>query len=135
VETGGTFHYINEKIDDGNIILQVKIDISKNDTAYSLYNKIISLFVSNFHIAFSLLIDGFEGQIQSGTISYYKRELPYGGVRRMSECTYDEAIRFVQAMFFPPFKGACFIDDEGNSVEICSISELEIFKSKFKVLE
>ena len=37
--TGITFHYMTDKIDSGNIIFQKKINITKNDTAYSLYLK------------------------------------------------------------------------------------------------
>ncbi|MCG7489651.1 hypothetical protein MHN79_09115 [Vibrio sp. Of14-4] len=132
-KTGISFHYINEKIDDGNIILQDEIDISKHDTAYSLYNKLISLFVSNFRVAFNRLIDKYNGEAQCGEASYYKRELPYGGVREVSNCTFSEAQRFVRAMYFPPFKGAIFTDNDGFTIEANSIYDLEKIKHKFKV--
>jgi len=39
-ETGVTTFYINEKIDEGHILLQEKVNISESDTAASLYNKL-----------------------------------------------------------------------------------------------
>ena len=40
-ETGVTVHYMNEKIDAGEIILQKKIKIHSQETIHSLYKKII----------------------------------------------------------------------------------------------
>lgn len=42
-KTGITFIKINEKIDEGNIILQKKCNILKNDNYITLYNKLINL--------------------------------------------------------------------------------------------
>jgi methionyl-tRNA formyltransferase len=127
-QTGVSFHYINEKIDDGNIILQKSIDINSNDTAYSLYHKLISVFVRNFNEAFDLVINNYIGKKQVGEISYYKRELPYNGIRKFSEITYKEAEQFVKAMFYPPFKGAMFEKDDGTIIEILSIKDLFDYK-------
>ena len=38
-ETGVTLHYMNEEFDEGNIILQYKCSIDKNETMGSLFNK------------------------------------------------------------------------------------------------
>jgi len=38
-ETGATVHYMNENIDDGDIIIQDKIDISECKTMYEVMNK------------------------------------------------------------------------------------------------
>lgn len=42
-ETGVTVHYINEKIDAGEMILQEKINIMPNETVHSLYKKILPI--------------------------------------------------------------------------------------------
>lgn len=39
-KTGCTVHFVNEKIDDGPIILQAEVEINKNDTIIDLENKI-----------------------------------------------------------------------------------------------
>lgn len=127
-QTGISFHYMNEKIDDGRIILSKSIDILETDTAFSLYHKLISLFVANFSAAFERLVDGFTGIEQVGSPSYFKRELPFGGKRRLSEISYDEATRFVRAMYFPPFKGALFILPNNEVVEISDVRDLDAFK-------
>tara|TARA_Y100001954_G_C15827853_1_gene613150 strand:- start:7941 stop:8702 length:762 start_codon:yes stop_codon:yes gene_type:complete len=131
-ETGITYHYINDKIDDGKIIIQKKINIDSNDTAFSLYHKLIGLFVENFEEAFSLVINNFDGFNQIGEVTYYKRELPFGGKRKISEISYKDAIFFTRAMFFPPFKGAIFIDLNGKEIEINCVSDLKKIRKLFK---
>lgn len=42
-ETGVTVHYMNEKIDAGEIILQKKIQIAEKETIHTLYKKILPL--------------------------------------------------------------------------------------------
>ena len=131
-ETGITYHYINEKIDDGNIILQARINIKKTDTAYSLYHKLITLFSLNFCNAFELLIAENEGYPQIGKTSYYTRKLPYNGILNFEQTLYSEAHSFVRAMYFPPFKGAMFSDDDGKLIEIENVNGLNNFIDKFK---
>ena len=131
-ETGITYHYINEKIDDGNILLQVKLKINKTDTAYSLYHKLISLFSLNFSKALDKLIENYPGYMQVGISTYYKRELPYQGVRSFQDTTYQEAILFLRAMYYPPFKGAIFRQKNGDEIEITDLAELMIYKNNFR---
>jgi phosphoribosylglycinamide formyltransferase-1 len=47
-ETGITIHYVNEKYDEGAIIFQKKIPVTKNDTAESVADKIHILEQENF---------------------------------------------------------------------------------------
>ncbi len=42
-ETGVTVHYMNEKIDAGEIILQKKIQVAEKETIHTLYTKILPL--------------------------------------------------------------------------------------------
>tara|TARA_B100000787_G_scaffold169520_1_gene160963 strand:- start:977 stop:1738 length:762 start_codon:yes stop_codon:yes gene_type:complete len=123
-ETGITFHYMNETIDSGNIILQEKIYILSDDTAYSIYHKLINLFTLNFIKAFNLMIDGYNGTKQEGEASYYSRSLPFGGRVKISEVNFKEASQFVKAMHFPPYKGAIFEINKSLDVEIHSTNAL-----------
>ncbi len=131
--TGVSYHFMNDDIDDGKLILQKKISISQDDTAFSLYHKLISLFSKNFTEAFDLLKSGYEGFEQVGEATYYKRELPHGGMLKFEETTFDYAKRFVRAMYYPPFKGAFFIDSNEDKVEVLSLEELAQYKEKFKL--
>lgn len=131
-ETGITFHYINEKIDDGNIILQKTISINNDDTAYSLYNKLISLFVLNFRSAFNMLINNNLGYKQIGKTTYYKRELPYNGILNFEDINFAKAKLFVRAMYFPPHKGAVFLKKNNQKIEINNLRNLDKYKKFFK---
>jgi len=127
--TGITFHYMNEKIDDGNIILQEKIPIQQEDSAFSLYHKLIGVFSQKFNKAFNLLIDNFEGTKQKGEISYYSRKLPFNGMLKFSEIDYQEAENFIRAMYFPPYQGALFENNDGKVVEIQNVKKLVKYKN------
>ena len=132
-ETGISFHYITEIVDDGEIILQEKIDILDTDTAYSLYNKLISLFILNFPKALIRLINNYEGKAQRGKATYYKRELPFNGEKDFFTTTYEEAKQFVKAMYFPPYKGAFFSAIDNKKVEIRTVQELDAYKHLFRM--
>ena len=122
--TGVSFHYMDSSIDTGRIILKKKIIIRKEDTAYSLYHKLIGVFSSNFCKAFNLLIDNYDGMEQKGASSYYSRKLPYKGKMEIKDLNIEDACRFVRAMYFPPYTGAVFILKDGSKVEINSIKSL-----------
>ena len=122
-QTGISFHLITSNVDSGNIILQKKININNDDTAYSLYHKLISLFVTHFSEAFNLLISGYKGQKQTGESSYYSRKLPFDGRLDSNKVSYNEASQFVKAMYFPPFKGALLLI-KNEEIEISSINDL-----------
>ena len=122
--TGISFHHIRAGIDTGEIILQKRIRIMDEDTAYSLYHKLISLFSSNFCNAFDSLMAGFVGFEQVGLSSYFPRKLPFGGELEIKTLSKDDALRFVRAMHFPPHKGAVFILEDGSKIEVSSVAEL-----------
>lgn len=129
-ETGVSFHYMTSGVDEGNIILQQKLEIKPWDTAYSLYNKLISLFVKYFDEAFDLFIGEYTGAIQATAGSYYKRVLPYNGIVDASEVSFEFAKRFVRAMYFPPFPNAKIMIDD-TVIEIDSIDRLFEFRNYF----
>ena len=133
-QTGITIHYVTSEVDGGNILVQKKIDILEEDTAYSLYNKLISVFVRNISDAFGMLVSNHPGSIQCGDERqrYYARGLPFGGVLVVSERDYSFAVRFVRAMYFPPFAGAKFVLRDGSQVEIKKVNELEYYRCQFK---
>ena len=50
-ETGITVHYVNEKYDDGEIILQQKVALTATDTPQTIALKIAALEMNYFPIA------------------------------------------------------------------------------------
>jgi len=60
-ETGVTIHYMNEKLDDGDIILQERVPIHEKDTFHSLVTRLKT------NVAPKLLLKAFE-KIEKGTV-------------------------------------------------------------------
>ena len=56
-ETGITFHFVNEKYDEGEIISQHKILIEESETIISLKNKISQLELLNYPRIISSFLD------------------------------------------------------------------------------
>jgi len=121
-QTGISFHYMLPEVDEGNIILQKKIDILKEDTAYSLYQKLITIFSNNFILAFNLLLKNHKGVSQKNLKSqnrYYGRNLPLNGVMEIKNADNESIEQFIKAMYFPPFSPAKFLL---NGEEVKSIN-------------
>ena len=133
--TGVTYHRMIKEVDSGEILLVKKIKIDKDETAYSLHNKLIHLAISNFQLAFKRLINGYSGyQIKgkSTETSYFGSKIPFDGILNANKTSYDKAIDFVSAMYFPPMSGAKFIINK-KIIEINSIKELSKYRKKFKI--
>ncbi|MDD2905827.1 MAG: formyltransferase family protein [Sulfurimonas sp.] len=130
--TGISFHYMNKNIDDGRLLFQKKLKILPEDTAFSLYHKLISLSIKYFSKVFKLLLNDYKGYLQIGATSYYKREIPFDGKFKFSEIDINDAKQFVKAMYFPPYNGAVFEKDTNEKIEINNINELVKYKDLFK---
>jgi methionyl-tRNA formyltransferase len=126
--TGISFHYMTKGVDEGNLILQRRVKIQESDTAFSLYHKLITLFVLSFSEAFQGLKNNVAGQEQQGESSYYGRVLPHNGILTLSEINDLQAERFIRAMYFPPFEGARFQIDDGRIVAISNPDEIKLFR-------
>lgn len=57
-ETGATLHYMVEKPDAGDIVLQEKVPIAFTDTAHDLFNRLTDAAVSVIRSAWPLLVAG-----------------------------------------------------------------------------
>jgi methionyl-tRNA formyltransferase len=120
-ETGFTYHYMTEDVDAGNILLQKILAVRENDTAFSLYHRLIREGVSLFGLVLDMVLSGEKGSTQTGEPSYYPRAVPNKGI--IDDDWAPERIeRFIRAMFFPPFKGAVVIRN-GKEVEVRSVHQ------------
>jgi len=104
---GITFHHIDEGIDTGNILYQKKIDISPQETRVSLYKKCDD---AAFYLFSKYYKEFLNQEVRSNKQdererTYYKRELPNGGILDLS---WDKRKieRFIRATTFYPFVGA-----------------------------
>ena len=124
-DTGITYHRMVPAVDAGNIILQRRVPTASNDTAYSLYHRLIIEGMSAFDLAFHLVVEErYPGEPQVGEPSYYPRQLPFRGY---VDPKWDrkQIDRFIRAMWFPPFKGACVRLRGGTEQEVRSLAEYE----------
>lgn len=122
IETGITYHFMNDHFDDGNIILQKRLSIEPSDTGYSLFHKLIDLGVRNLAEAmYAVVVDGSKGEPQRGEKSYFRRQVPYHG---MIDPTWDERRidAFIRALEFPGKPGAN-LQTRTGCVEIRSIDQ------------
>jgi UDP-4-amino-4-deoxy-L-arabinose formyltransferase/UDP-glucuronic acid dehydrogenase (UDP-4-keto-hexauronic acid decarboxylating) len=106
IECGFTFHYIEPKVDNGNIIIQKKISIEDFDTGSSLYLKVMFYAMEYFNKVFSLVNKGDLGVRQSDLgASYYRRGAPFNG---QIDINWDDnkKDRFIRAMNYQPLPPA-----------------------------
>lgn len=104
-EIGFTYHYMNDKFDEGNILHQESFSVCDSDTAFSLFHRSMLLALSRLSDVINLVIDGCVGVKQPSGGSYYSRALPYGGEIDRSWDS-GRVSMFIKAMYFPPFEGA-----------------------------
>tara|TARA_A100001015_G_scaffold117508_1_gene130333 strand:- start:242 stop:934 length:693 start_codon:yes stop_codon:yes gene_type:complete len=104
---GFTYHYMNEKYDDGNIILQKSIEIKKFDLQSTLYYRVMFDSLIYFNQALKKVLNNYPGKKQKGKSTYFKRGAPYEGVlKKKWKGTKRE--NFIKAMIFPPLPLARF---------------------------
>lgn len=78
-QTGVTYHYLNAKVDAGDILLQSAIDISLTETSDSLGRKIGFLARQTVVAALSNIeLPGFRAQPQNESSAHYAAKLPPG---------------------------------------------------------
>ncbi|MBI1194823.1 MAG: methionyl-tRNA formyltransferase [Gammaproteobacteria bacterium] len=104
--TGVTCHKMVEAVDRGPTLCQSRVPISADDTAFSLYYKLVDSAVLLLDEALKKIQD--EPVVlteQSGEGCFHKRAVPYDG--RIDPSWSDERIdRFIRALYFPPHRPA-----------------------------
>lgn len=109
--TGATIHWMDADIDSGPIILQKKIKIEKEDTAKSLYDKVLTSLGEKLFVRFlSIWLSGkkIPSRPQNkNKATYYPKGLPNNGEIDWS-WNGKKIKRFIRAMTFEPFPPASF---------------------------
>lgn len=79
--TGVTLHVMEEKADSGDIVAQLAVPIAFEDTAYTLFEKLVAEARILMRNVLPFLKDGsFSGKPQSGAHSYYGGRKPDDGL-------------------------------------------------------
>jgi len=122
--TGITYHYMTAEVDAGNILLQREVAVRPDDTAYSLYHRLITVGMDAFPEAFGLAKARAPGIPQVGSPTYHPRKVPFGGYIEPG-WENEQIDRMIRAMHFPPFKGALVRLRGGEEREVRSLGEYE----------
>lgn len=122
-ETGFSFHTMTSEFDTGRILLQERMKIERDDTAFSLFHRQITAAMPQLGRVLRMVAAGEVGVEQNGEASYYGRSIPYDGIINPS---WDEEKieRFIRAMHFPPLEPARLIVDG----TIHMITSMEAYK-------
>lgn len=104
-EVGFTYHYIDEGIDTGNIVLQKTMPIFEWDTQVSLYYRVMFEALNELPVVIQKVLNGESGSMQQGPVSYYKRGCPLQG-EIQPDWPLTKVERFIRAMTFPPYPPA-----------------------------
>ncbi len=98
---GFTWHFLENTFDTGDIILQKKIAVKKDDTAFSLWHHVNLQGVYNIHNAINLSLNEktFFSKQDLNKRSYYKRGFPSfkeakNLIKGLDKNTYDRASYF-----------------------------------------
>jgi methionyl-tRNA formyltransferase len=95
-QVGGTWHYINEKVDMGNIIKSINVSIKKKSTSFSLNHQIFEKGIRAFDNVLKLVESENEGIKQKKNQGkFYLNKFPDLSVIE------DEDLKF-KVNFFPP---------------------------------
>ena len=73
---GGTWHYISDKVDCGNILNVIKVSTTKNSTAFSLNHKIFSLGISKLKNVLNKISKNNTGIKQEDKGKFYLNKFP-----------------------------------------------------------
>lgn len=129
-KTGVTLHYMESRVDVGDIVEIRECNIDDEDTGFSLYEKTSSKSVELFQEYYSIFSKGkrikrIAQSYEEGF--YYKREIPYLGVIDWNWSA-RKIFNFCRALYFPTLKGAVCIISK-NEIEILETAVTSI-KSK-----
>ena len=110
-EVGFSYHYIDDGIDTGNILLQRALPIYDWDTQGSLYYRVMFEALKLLTDVIRLVYSGDLGTPQLPNGDYYPRGCPFNG-QIQAEWSDEKVKRFIRAMTFPPYPPARYRDQD-----------------------
>jgi len=119
--TGATIHEIDEKIDNGDIIVQKEVDVNMCDDSKDLHERIMKVEMELFESNFDDIIYGNytkkKPHIQ-GNINYKKDFDKLCEINLQDVDTFEGHINLLRAMTYGDYKIAYFYDEDGNKIYI-----------------
>ena len=134
-QTGVSIHEMVKNVDMGKIIMQTPLTIRSNDTAYSLYHRLVTLAIQMLPSALEVFSQGYNGKPQDSPKDsskfYFSRKIPFDGILNVDEITYIQGCNFIRAMYFPPHQGAQFRLRDGSLLEANNESDILPISDQF----
>lgn len=129
-KTGFTYHFVNERIDDGNIFMQVEVPVRLNDTARTLQSRIDDEVFHHFEgFLDKLLVSYFRDppleaeNVKKPKGEYYSRE------KFERACRIDLEKTYLGKEFFNILRGLTFLEGSRNAYVIDCDSGKRIYVS------
>ena len=123
---GVTLHFIDEKVDQGQIVFQQEIPYDWEDSGESLYRRsiesIVLLFKEKFHLLKSGIYEKKKPSVM-GTFHYAKEIDPASEIDLEKEYKAKELLNLLRARTFPPYPSCYFYDNDERYCVTVSIKK------------
>lgn len=127
--TGFTYHFVNEKIDEGEILMQIKVPVHLSDTARTLQSRLDDLVCDHFDELLEQLLTHdlkvsvakFKKNKTASTSDYYSR------IKFEKACQIDLNRNYRGMDFFNLLRGLSFFDGSNNAYVIDDKTGKKIF--------
>ena len=132
-KTGITWHVVNEKVDDGNILVQEEYLLKGNEKAIFLTKKLMDLGIKSFKEIFPDLIKGNlvlkNKKKETNNKMYYSSEIPNNGVLNLSTniqgmFAFLRSVDYGIAKIFPNPK--LFIQNKEREIKKYKLFQIEV---------
>jgi methionyl-tRNA formyltransferase len=129
-KTGFTYHFVNERIDDGRVFMQVDVPVRLSDTARTLQSRIDDEVFQHFDRFLDRLLtsDFHDYPLESKMVKKPKAEY-YSRERFERACRIDLKKNYLGKDFFNILRGLTFFDDSENAYIIDGDSGKRIYVS------
>lgn len=123
-ETGLTLQYIDERMDAGDIVDQIKVKIDEDETATSLNNKLVPLYPNIIIKNYKKILNKKNKRVKQNekTATYGAKRIPDDGKLNLNDST-DKLIRLIRGLSYP-YPGA-FCLYEKSKIIIWEASSIE----------
>ena len=121
---GATLHFMARGVDTGDIVAQIELEVRPEDTAHTLYSRLLDLEVKLFRDAWPLLASGRPPRIpqspDSGT-SHNRSDLSSDSVRRLdleSMVPVKDVLRTIRALTTNDVEEAAYFETGGRRYRV-----------------
>ena len=119
--TGATIHEVDEKIDNGDIIVQKEVQMYMYEDSKELHERIMKVEMELFESNFDEIIYGTYTKTKphtGGNINYKKDFKELCEINLWDVDTFEGHINKLRALTYGDYKNVYFYDDDGNKIYI-----------------